>query len=79
MVARQEQARVPPGHEARSEPDRLILAFERGASDAAVAYLRRALEEPPAPKSRASVLLELGRAETRAREPAAVEHLEQAL
>jgi len=59
--------------------DAASLAFERGASDAAVAYLRRALEEPPSPESRPSVLLELGRAETRAREPAAVEHLEQAL
>jgi DNA-binding CsgD family transcriptional regulator len=35
----------------------------RGAPEAAVAYLHRALAEPPAPELRLEVLLELGRAE----------------
>ena len=51
----------------------------RGAPDAAVRYLRRALDEPPDAASRASLLAELGRAEVRAALPdAAVEHLRQA-
>lgn len=38
-------------------------ALARGAPEAAVSYLRRALAEPPAPSSRLAVVLELGRAE----------------
>jgi DNA-binding CsgD family transcriptional regulator len=53
-------------------------AGTRGASDAAVAYLRRALAEPPRPEARARVLRELGVAEFAAAEPAAVEHLREA-
>jgi DNA-binding CsgD family transcriptional regulator len=51
-------------------------AVPRGAPDASVTYLRRALEEPPDPESRPGVLLELGLAEslTLDREPA-IEHL----
>lgn len=51
-------------------------AVPRGAPDASVTYLRRALEEPPSPESRPAVLLELGLAEslTLDREPAE-EHL----
>ena len=51
-------------------------AVPRGAPDASVTYLRRALEEPPAPDSRPATLLELGLAEslTLQREPA-IEHL----
>ncbi len=51
-------------------------AVPRGAPDASVTYLRRALEEPPSPDSRPAVLLELGLAEslTLDREPA-IEHL----
>jgi DNA-binding CsgD family transcriptional regulator len=51
-------------------------ALPRGAPDASVTYLRRALEEPPSPDSRPAVLLELGLAEslTLDREPA-IEHL----
>jgi hypothetical protein len=51
-------------------------AVPRGAPDASVTYLRRALEEPPSPESRPAVLLELGLAEslTLDREPA-IEHL----
>ena len=56
--------------------DAARAAVPRGAPDASVTYLRRALEEPPAPDSRPSVLLELGLAEslTLDREPA-IEHL----
>ena len=51
-------------------------AVPRGVPDAAVTYLRRALEEPPSPDSRPAVLLELGLAEslTLDLEPA-IEHL----
>jgi DNA-binding CsgD family transcriptional regulator len=51
-------------------------AVPRGAPDASVTYLRRALEEPPSADSRPAVLLELGLAEslTLDREPA-IEHL----
>lgn len=50
-------------------------ALTRGAPAAAVAWLRRALVEPPPPESRAEVLLELGLAELRLAAPEAVEHL----
>ncbi len=40
-------------------------ALAQGAPEAAVAYLRRARAEPPAPGIRLQVLVELGRAETR--------------
>jgi DNA-binding CsgD family transcriptional regulator len=53
-------------------------AYTSGAPDAAAAYLRRALLEPPAERQRAEVLFELGRAEVRASEPEAVDHLEAA-
>ena len=51
-------------------------AVPRGAPDASVTYLRRALEEPPSHDSRPAVLLELGLAEslTLDLEPA-IEHL----
>jgi DNA-binding CsgD family transcriptional regulator len=54
-------------------------AYANGAAPTAARYLRRALEEPPADDERASVLLELGRAEVRASEPDAVAHLEEAV
>jgi DNA-binding CsgD family transcriptional regulator len=50
-------------------------ALVRGAPAAAVAWLERALAEPPAPESRAGVLLELGSAELRVAVPEAVHHL----
>ena len=55
-------------------------AVPRGAPDASVTYLRRALEEPPSSDSRPAVLLELGLAEslTLDREPA-IEHLRRGL
>ena len=51
----------------------------RGAPAAAVAWLERALAEPPAPDSRAGVLLELGLAELRVAAPEAVDHLAAAV
>lgn len=53
-------------------------ALARAAPEAAVRFLRRALEEPPAPEVRADVLLELGRAEARA-DLGGAEHIAQAL
>jgi len=54
------------------------VAASRGASENAVAYLRRALDEPPPAEERADVLLELGSAEALVRGDAAVEHLREA-
>jgi DNA-binding CsgD family transcriptional regulator len=53
-------------------------AGARGASESAVAYLRRALAEPPPDADRAELLLELGSAETQVSGEAAVEHLQEA-
>jgi DNA-binding NarL/FixJ family response regulator len=53
-------------------------AKRRGAAESAVAYLRRALEEPPPEEQRAELLLELGLTETLISAPAALEHLDQA-
>ena len=50
-----------------------------GAPDSAVAYLRRALAEPPSGRLRPDVLLELGFAESYAGDPQAAAHLEAAL
>jgi DNA-binding CsgD family transcriptional regulator len=55
-------------------------SVDRGAPEAAVRYLRRALDEPPAPEDRAKVLAELGKAEVHAAMPdEAVGHLRTAL
>ncbi len=68
------------------EPGRVVLlrrvaaaALARGAPGAAVAWLRRALAEPPPPVALAEVLLELGTAELRLAMPDAVEHLAAAI
>jgi DNA-binding NarL/FixJ family response regulator len=53
-------------------------ARQRGAADSAVAYLRRALEEPSTAQRRTPVLLELGLAEALTSAPDAVQHLRQA-
>jgi DNA-binding CsgD family transcriptional regulator len=53
-------------------------AGSRGASESAVAYLRRALAEPPPAAERADLLLELGSVEALVTGPAAVEHLQEA-
>ena len=54
-------------------------ALVRGAPEAAVRYLRRALEEPPTEDTRVDALLELGLAEQRVDIAAAAGHLEEAL
>jgi DNA-binding CsgD family transcriptional regulator/RecA/RadA recombinase len=53
-------------------------AVTRGASDSAVAYLRRALAEPPPESERTQFLLELGAAETLVDGSASAEHLSEA-
>ena len=53
-------------------------AMSRGASDAAVGLLRRALEEPVSGPDRARVLVELGRVETHVDGPSGVAHLSDA-
>jgi DNA-binding CsgD family transcriptional regulator len=55
------------------------LAMRRGAPDAAIAYLRRALAEVPGGEQQTALLFELGRAELLTRNPAAGGHLRQAL
>jgi DNA-binding CsgD family transcriptional regulator len=53
-------------------------ARSRGASENAVAYLRRALAEPPADDERVDLLLELGSAEALVDGQAAAQHLGEA-
>ncbi len=53
-------------------------AGSRGAAESAVAYLRRALAEPPPAAERAELLLELGSVEALVSGDAAIEHLQQA-
>jgi DNA-binding CsgD family transcriptional regulator len=62
----------------RTLRDAARVALARGAAESAVAYLRRALEEPPSGTQRVDVLLELGSAETLVSGPASVEHLREA-
>ncbi len=50
-------------------------AARKGAVDSAMAYLRRAREEPPAPAVRVDVLRELGLAESLTEGPVAARHL----
>lgn len=54
-------------------------ALDRGACDAAVAYLTRALAEPPPPEARADMLVALAQAEAATGSPGGIDHLEQAL
>jgi DNA-binding CsgD family transcriptional regulator len=54
-------------------------ALAQGAADSAAAYLRRALQEPPAPSERGEVLYELGSAERLLHAPRAAHHLGEAL
>ena len=54
-------------------------SLARGAAEAAVGYLTRALAEQLDPVARAEVLVELGLAERRTNGPAAVEHLRAGL
>lgn len=53
-------------------------SLRKGSPESTVAYLKRALQEPPPPSRRAEVLLDLGRAETLTDGRSAVEHLDQA-
>ena len=53
-------------------------AVRKGAADSAVAYLRRALEEPPPPDRRPRLLFELGLVEAGTSGPDALEHLREA-
>ena len=53
-------------------------AGSRGASESAVAYLRRALPEPPPGLERGELLAELGSAEAHVDGEAAIEHLKEA-
>ena len=54
-------------------------ALRKGAPESAVAYMVRALDETADPARRGTLLLHLGRAETRVNGPAAADHLRQAL
>ena len=58
--------------------DAARAAMKKGAADSAVAYFRRALEEPPVDAERTQTLLELGLVESLTYAPAAVEHLREA-
>ncbi|HEX2232246.1 MAG TPA: AAA family ATPase, partial [Thermoleophilaceae bacterium] len=72
---------IPPGGEpevAKVLQEAGRAAVHKGAAESAVAYLERALAEPPAASSRPSVLFELGLAELLTSGPAAVEHLRAA-
>jgi DNA-binding CsgD family transcriptional regulator len=53
-------------------------AVQRSAPDSAVAYLTRALEEPPAPERRGQILLDLGISGTNTYAPPALGHLREA-
>jgi tetratricopeptide (TPR) repeat protein len=54
-------------------------ALSQGTPAAAISYLRRALDEPPVAGALPDIAAQLGVAESRARDPAAIEHLERAL
>ena len=71
----------PEGNDAAAETLReaAALAREHGSPSAAVALLRRAVDEPPSPARHAEILIELARAEAAIADPAATGHLEQAL
>jgi DNA-binding SARP family transcriptional activator/tetratricopeptide (TPR) repeat protein len=58
--------------------DAASSAMRRGAPESAVAYLRRALEEPAPPEVQPELRLELGTAAVQGRAPDALEHLQAA-
>ena len=80
-IAAQIAAAEPSGDPARVELLRRVAAdaLGRGAPAAAVAWLTRALAEPPPPADRGEVLLALGGAELRLGHPGAVPHLGEAV
>jgi DNA-binding CsgD family transcriptional regulator len=55
------------------------VALSRGDLEKVVRYMRRALAEPPTAEARASLLVDLGRAESRTGDPAAVGRLHEAI
>jgi DNA-binding CsgD family transcriptional regulator len=55
-----------------------VAALKKGGAESAVAYLTRALAEPPPQEQRPGVLLQVGNAEAMTNGPAAVEHLREA-
>jgi ATP/maltotriose-dependent transcriptional regulator MalT len=80
-IAAQVAEAEPAGDAARVELLRRVAghAVGKGAPDAAAAWLRRALAEPPPSGARAAVLLELGSAEFRLGAPQSVDHLSAAV
>lgn len=58
--------------------DAAITALKRGGNNEAIRHLTRALDEPAEPELRRQILLNLGRLEAHARDPAALTHLEDA-
>ena len=74
-------ATVPSGHAWVSAQLRAAAeeAYERGAPGLAARCLQRALEENSGEPDRGEVLLALGRAESRAYQPEALDHLREAL
>lgn len=80
-IAAQITEAEPTGDAERVELLRRVAAdaLGRGAPAAAVAWLGRALAEPPPAASRAAVLRELGFAELRVAAPEAVDHLAAAV
>jgi DNA-binding CsgD family transcriptional regulator/tetratricopeptide (TPR) repeat protein len=73
--------RSPPAGDAQvvaTLRDAAQRAGSRGASESSVAYLRRALAEPPRAAERPEVLLELGSAEAQIDGDASIEHLQEA-
>ena len=80
-VAAQIVAADPVGDPERVELLRAVAAdaLGRGAPSAAVAWLRRALAEPPPPERMVNVLLELGAAELRLGQTDAIEHLKEGI
>jgi DNA-binding CsgD family transcriptional regulator len=80
-IAAQIVAAEPAADVARVELLRRVAdeALARRAPGAAVAWLRRALAEPPPPEARTEVLLQLGLAEQRLGAPEAAGHLAEAV
>jgi DNA-binding CsgD family transcriptional regulator len=80
-IAAQITAAEPRGDAARVELLRRVAAdaLARGAPAAAVAWLGRALAEPPPAECELDVLLELGSAELRSAAPGAIDHLQAAV
>ena len=73
--------RTPPVADAQTVAtlrDAARRAARRGASESAVAYLRRALAEPPPGRERADLLLQLGSAEAYVDGDSAIAHLREA-